>query len=168
MSTFNILALSGSLRQGSTNTRALHFVQRACPSTIYFELFLRLDRLPHFNPELEASSLVGPVESLRQALKHSDALMISCPEYAHGLPGSFKNALDWLVGVGLERRPIAIINTSPRATHAPAQLREVLRTMDGVIQEAACITLKLSQTSSEAELARAQSEVQRCLDELRS
>src|SRR5690606_37264107 len=52
---------------------------------------------------------------------------------AHGIPGSFKNALDWLVGVGLERRPVALLNASPIASHGQASLAEIIRTMVGVL-----------------------------------
>jgi NAD(P)H-dependent FMN reductase len=57
-------------------------------------------------------------------------LVIACPEYAHGIPGSFKNALDWLVGsVEFPGKPVAVFSPSARSAHAQAQLREVLTTM---------------------------------------
>lgn len=157
-----ILGLSGSLRRSSSNTRALRLVE-GCLGHSRIELFLGLDALPHFNPDIEARRIPEPVEQLRLALNRSEALVISCPEYAHGIPGTFKNALDWLVGVGLERRPIALIQTSPRATHGPVQLREVLKTMDGVILEEACFTLELPPQPSPEELEAANQIIHRCL-----
>ncbi|MEP7184262.1 MAG: NAD(P)H-dependent oxidoreductase [Rhodanobacter sp.] len=91
--------------------------------------------------------------ALRQAVGQSDALLIACPEYAHGVPGAFKNLLDWLVG-GLEfpGRPVALLNTSVRDSHhAQAALREVLITMSAVLIEPACITVPLSGAGCEME-----------------
>ena len=70
--------------------------------------------------------------------------MICGPEYAHGIAGSLKNALDWLVGsLEFSEKPIAVINASPRATHAKAQLLEVLTTMNGQVVISASIDLPL-------------------------
>ncbi len=57
--------------------------------------------------------------------------LICTPEYAHGMPGSLKNALDWLVSaVDVADKPVLLISASPGgAAHAHAQLSEVLRTM---------------------------------------
>lgn len=166
MSVINILGLSGSLRRSSSNTRVLGLIGDCCPSSTRFELFQGLDALPHFNPDVEAQGLPAEVEKLHQSLERSQALIVSCPEYAHGLPGTFKNALDWLVCVGLDRRPVALINTSARATHAPAQLREVLKTMDGEILEQACFTLELPAQSSSDQLEAAKSGIHQCLNAL--
>ena len=57
-------------------------------------------------------------------------LVIAAPEYAHGPPGALKNALDWLVASEtFAGKPTALLNTSPRAFHAQASLREILSTM---------------------------------------
>ena len=56
--------------------------------------------------------------------------MIAAPEYAHGVPGALKNALDWLVASdAFPGKPVALINAAPRAFHAQAALRETLATM---------------------------------------
>jgi NAD(P)H-dependent FMN reductase len=70
------------------------------------------------------------VRELRAAIAASDAVLISSPEYAHGVPGVLKNALDWLVGgPEMVEKRVALVNTSPHATHAQASLAETLRTM---------------------------------------
>jgi len=69
-------------------------------------------------------------------------LLIASPEYAHGVTGVLKNALDWLVAS--ERffgKPVAVLNASPRAHHADASLREILRTMSANIVEAASVSV---------------------------
>jgi NAD(P)H-dependent FMN reductase len=97
--------------------------------------------LPHFNPELDAEGADAPsaVRELRELLIGADAVMISCPEYAHGVPGAFKNLLDWLVSTGeLVGTPVALLNASPvGGDYAQAALLETLRTMNWrVVEEA--------------------------------
>ncbi|MBM4254976.1 MAG: NAD(P)H-dependent oxidoreductase [Deltaproteobacteria bacterium] len=74
----------------------------------------------------------------------ADGLIISTPEYAHGMPGVLKNALDWLVG-GFDfiNKPIALFNSSPRSTYTIASLTEVVTIMSGRIVPEACLTIPL-------------------------
>ncbi len=96
-----------------------------------------------FNPDLE-SSLPEPVTGLRDAVGNADALLIASPEYAHGISGPMKNALDWLVGhPGFYAKPVAVVNTAPRAHHAHEAMLEVLRTMSASLIEPASVTLPL-------------------------
>ncbi len=68
----------------------------------------------------------------------ADGILICSPEYAHGVSGAMKNALDWLVSdVAMVGKPAALINASPRATYGQDALLETLRTMSwNVVQEA--------------------------------
>ena len=138
-----VLALSGSLRARSINSALLRAASRLAPSQVSIMLFGRLDGLPLFNPDHD---VVPPatVERFRAQVAGADALMIASPEYAHGVTGTIKNALDWLVSFEpFAGKPVAILNASPRAHHADAALREVLRTMAAVIVERASITIPL-------------------------
>jgi NAD(P)H-dependent FMN reductase len=95
-------------------------------------LYEGLADLPAFNPDLDqpGAALPLPVSDLRAHVSASDALLICTPEYAHGIPGSLKNLLDWLVGsVELPGKPVTVVAASARSVHAQAQLAEVLRTM---------------------------------------
>lgn len=105
-----------------------------------------LGTLPHFNPDLDDEEhRPGPVREWKREIAAADALLISSPEYAHGVPGSLKNGLDWLVsGPEFPNIPVALLNASPRATHAQAALAETLRTMSGEIVEAASIAVPIS------------------------
>ena len=72
------------------------------------------------------------VSKWRSSIGWADALVISSPEYAHGTPGSLKNALDWLVsGPDFVGKPVAILGVAGRGLHARASLIEVVTTMDG-------------------------------------
>lgn len=111
-----------------------------------------LGGLPHFNPDLDTEDPPVPVAILRRHVGAADGLLISSPEYAHGLAGSMKNALDWLVrSVEFPFKPVALLNTSQRSTHALAQMREVLITMSARLVEEASITLPLNGRVLDAE-----------------
>lgn len=145
MTPLRVLCLSGSLRRVSSNSAVLQAATQLAPDTIELELYDGLDSLPLFNPDDEVEPLPAVVQALRGAVGRSDALLIACPEYAHGIPGAFKNLLDWLVGsLEFPAKPVALLNTSGRGSfHAQAALREVLVTMSAKLLESACVTVPL-------------------------
>jgi NAD(P)H-dependent FMN reductase len=127
-----VLAIPGSLRTTSSNAALLRAGARLAPAGMELLLYEGLGALPHFSPDLDLEPLPAPVRDLRERIAAADALFISSPEYAHGMPGSLKNALDWLVSA-LEAldKPVLLVSASPGgAAHAHAQLSEVLRTMN--------------------------------------
>lgn len=138
-----ILAISGSLRAVSSNTALLRAAAALAPEGVEITLYGGLGDLPHFNPDLEEKEPPS-VTDLRARVRMADGLLISSPEYAHGVPGVLKNALDWLVG-GEEfvYKPVALLNASPRATHAQASLRETITTMSGRLVAEASIDVPL-------------------------
>lgn len=139
-----ILAISGSLRSTSANTALLRAARILAPSGVDIFLYEGLGSLPHFNPDLDGAEPPQSVLELRSEVGLADGLLISSPEYAHGVPGTLKNALDWLVAsVEFPGKPVALLNTSPRATHAPAQLTEILTTMSARLIPEASVTLAL-------------------------
>ncbi|WP_416305055.1 NADPH-dependent FMN reductase [Neptunicella sp. SCSIO 80796] len=139
----NILAISGSLRQHSYNSAALQALSYLAPAQINIRIYSQMDQLPLFNPDLEDQPIPA-LQNLRNALSGADALIIASPEYAHGISGPMKNTLDWLVsGEEFVNMPVMLVNTSPRATHAQASLREVITTMSGNIIESACVAIPL-------------------------
>src|SRR5262245_65851238 len=84
------------------------------------------------------------VATFRTTLEQSDAIFLSRPEYAHGVPGVLKNALDWIVGSGeLMSKPIALVNATTRATHAWASLLETLTVMSARVIDDASVTIPL-------------------------
>jgi len=127
-----VLAISGSLRKSSTNTAALEALARLAPDGVRVLVYRDVATLPPFNPDDDVEERRKPqaVETLRELVGASDAIVIATPEYAHGLPGVLKNALDWLVASEtFAGKRVVLINTSPRAFHAQADLREILMTM---------------------------------------
>jgi len=138
-----VLAISGSLRSGSINTEVLKAARILAREPLEIELSNIIGTLPHFNSDLE-SSLPPAIVSFRESVANADGLLISSPEYARGIPGSLKNALDWLVAdLKFPGKPVALISTAARAHEAQAALRLVLRTMSAHIIEDACLTVDL-------------------------
>ena len=135
-SPLQVLALCGSLRKASLNAALLRAAARIAAPDADIEVADWLGRLPLFNPDLEAESPLA-VQALHLAVDHADAILVATPEYAHGVSGSIKNALDWLVSFEpFIHKPVAVINASPRAHHADDALRETLRTMSaGLVGE---------------------------------
>jgi chromate reductase, NAD(P)H dehydrogenase (quinone) len=139
-----IVAISGSLRAGSSNTAVLRAAARLAPSGVNIMLFDDIARLPFFNPDLDGDQLPDTVTAFRGLIGSADGILISSPEYARGVAGVMKNALDWLVGsFEFPDKPVALINTSPRATHAMAALILTLETMSARLVREAFVTLPL-------------------------
>jgi NAD(P)H-dependent FMN reductase len=149
-----LLAISGSLRRASTNTAALEALARLAPDGVKVLVYRDLAGIPPFNPDddVEDRPKPEPVEGLRALVGASDALIIAAPEYAHGLPGALKNALDWLVASEtFAGKPVALINMSPRAFHAQASLREILSTMAARLAPEAFAAISLTGKTVTAE-----------------
>lgn len=137
-----ILAISGSLRAASINSMLLRVMAEVAPPGITVLLYRDLGQLPIFNPDVtEPPPLVA---SLRDQLIAADAVVIASPEYAHGVSGAIKNGLDWMVGnESFIGKPVALLNASPRATHAYASLREIVTVMSARMVDTASLTLPL-------------------------
>ena len=138
-----ILAISGSLRTASINTTLLRAVARIAPVSIVVEIYADLGNLPLFNPDVEIVDSPYPSD-LRTKIMTSDAVLIASPEYAHGIAGAMKSALDWMVGCeAFVNKPVVVFNASSRAVHAEAALRETLSMMSALVIDSACITVPL-------------------------
>jgi chromate reductase, NAD(P)H dehydrogenase (quinone) len=147
-----IIAISGSLRAGSSNTAVLRAAARLAPAGVQIVLFDGIADLPFFNPDDEGERLPAVVRAMRDVIGTADGLLISSPEYARGVAGVMKNALDWLVGsFEFPNKPVALINTSPRATHALAALTLTLETMSARLVPDAFLTLPLLGTNNDEE-----------------
>jgi chromate reductase len=139
-----IVGISGSLRAQSSNAALLRAAARVAPAAAELVMYDGLGELPHFNPDLDAEGTEPPpaVRALRELLTGAGAILISSPEYAHGVPGSFKNMLDWLVSTGeLVGKPVALLNASPvGGDYAQSSILETLRTMNwNVVEEASLV-----------------------------
>jgi NAD(P)H-dependent FMN reductase len=144
LSALRLLAISGSLRAASSNTTLLKAARALAPDGVEVELYEGLGALPHFNPDLDVEPLPPAVADLRARIKAANGLLICSPEYARGVAGVMKNALDWMVSdVDFAGKKVALFNASPRATHALAALRLTLETMAARVVDEASLTVPL-------------------------
>ena len=145
-----IIAISGSLRAASGNTGVLRAAARLAPSGVDITLFDGIADLPFFNPDHDGDQVPATVGAMRALIGTADGILISSPEYARGVAGVMKNALDWLVAsFEFPNKPVALINTSPRATAALAALTLTLETMSAHLVRGAFLTLPLLGTASD-------------------
>lgn len=150
-----VLALSGSLRNKSYNTALLNAAMGLAPSAVKISLFDALGEIPHFSPDLDAPAVPASVLKLREAIGHADAVIISTPEYAHGIPGVLKNALDWLVSSGeIILKPIAVMSVSTSELggfRAQADLIKVLHAMNTSVVIEASLAVPFAKTSFDSD-----------------
>lgn len=139
-----ILAVSGGLRAGSSNTRPVEALALLAPPGVEVVVNPGIGVLPHFNPDLDGDAPPAEVLDWRREIGLCDGLVICSPEYAHGVAGVMKNALDWLVAsLEFPKTPVALINASPRAERGLAHLRETLTVMTARFVEPACVAVAL-------------------------
>lgn len=147
---------------------ALEAIKVRAPYGVEIQIFDQLACLPFFNPDVEldieekgmefsglSNDEMQSLSKLKSDLAKADALIISSPEYAHGVTGLIKNTLDWLVsGESFIDLPVMLVNTSARASHAQASLLEIVKTMSANIIDDTGLTLSLlgSQITSTSQL----------------
>lgn len=137
--TFYILALCGSQRTRSFSAGLLNACRRLAPSGVDVELFEQHKQFPLFNPELDPPA---GVLALQDAITAADAIIIASPEYAHGVSGTIKNTLDWVVShPPFAGKPVAVLNPSLQSHHADEALKETLRTMSAELVPDACVRI---------------------------
>jgi chromate reductase len=152
-----IVTLCGSLRARSLNRALLRAYERLAPPELAFAHYEKIGTLPHFNPDLDGETPPSEVAAFRGLVANADALVISTPEYVHALPGSFKNALDWLVSdPSFVGKSVVILHAERGSTRALDSLREVLKTMSARLIESASVLLPFgtNQLDEDAILAR--------------
>lgn len=115
----NVLAISGSLRSGSFNTRLARLMEEVCPEDMRVEV-ATLHEIPLYDGDVEESDgIPAAVTALRRQIAASDALVLVTPEYNAGIPGVFKNAIDWLtrppkeIGPTFGGRPLGLAGATP-------------------------------------------------------
>jgi len=146
----HVLAISGSLRTGSSNTALLLAAAALAPAGITVTLSDSLANLPYFMPGGYDEAAPPTVATFREQLRAATAVLICTPEYVFSMPGVLKNALEWLVASGeLYRKPVAVWSASPSASggsDAHASVVRMLTVMEaGLVEEAA---LQIAQVSA--------------------
>jgi len=134
--TKTIFAIPGSLRLGSSNHNILLFLKSLAPADIDFVIYDNLAQIPPFDPGNDNENVTNAVINFRKQIEATDAIIICTPEYAHGIPGQLKNALDWTVSSGsFSNKPTSLITASTDGTNGHAALLEVLKTIDASLTD---------------------------------
>ena len=127
-----ILVISGSLRQDSSNQKIIDQLASIVPHNIDFNIYSDLGKLPHFDGE----EIYGIVDDWRKRIQEADGVLICTPEYAFGIPGSLKNALDWTVSSrDFYEKPVALITASSVGDKGHAALLNVLTAITAKMNE---------------------------------
>ena len=128
-----VLGISGSLREGSHNTKLLRAAAAELPPGASFVLFGELAAVPPYVEEHDGTEAPPGVGALRAAIEAADAVIVATPEYNSSVPGQLKNALDWasrpLATNALRGKPVVVVGASTGvfgAVWAQAELRKIL------------------------------------------
>lgn len=125
-----IFAISGSTRTNSSNARLLKVIAERTTSKYAVEIFEGLTFIPHFNPDLDTETPPEAVTAFREKVKNADAIITCTPEYIFSLPGSLKNALEWMVStVIFTDKPVGLITASAHGAKGKEELELIMRTI---------------------------------------
>jgi hypothetical protein len=125
----HFLAICGSLRNESLNAATLAAAGMVAPGFVHYSCYDGLGALPFYSPDLR-NDPPSAVQALRARVNAADALLIATTQYAHGVPGALKNAIDWLADGGdLAGKPVGVLATSPCDGWAHSLLCDMLRAM---------------------------------------
>ena len=170
-----VVAISGSLRRESHNTRLLEGARRLLPPGVALERFEQLADIPPYNEDHEHDAPLA-VAALKAAIAAADAVLIATPEYNGSIPGQLKNALDWAsrppAQSPLRGKPAAVLGASTSlfgAVWAQAELRKVLGTVGARVVDRELPIPQALETLGEDGLpldAAAREQLQATLDEL--
>jgi NAD(P)H-dependent FMN reductase len=126
-----IFAIIGSTRKDSTNHALVRAIADLYADTMELVFFEGAGTLPHFNPDVEETNIDDPVLNFRRSIREADGVLICTPEYAHGVPGSLKNAIDWTVGTSdFSGKPTVLITASTDGRMGHASLLETLKVIE--------------------------------------
>lgn len=131
-----ILAISGSTRRLSSNLGLINAIAELFKNTIHIKIFNQISKIDHFNPDLDNEYLPEKVSEFRKELLATDGILICTPEYAMGVPGTLKNAIDWTVSSTVfAQKPVALITASTAGQKGHQSLLDTLRVIEADIPD---------------------------------
>jgi NAD(P)H-dependent FMN reductase len=167
----HILVVNGSTRAKSTNGLLIEAIIKLAGDRAHFTVYPSVADLPHFNPDHDVDPAPPAVTHFRKLLHEADALLICTPEYAMGVPGSLKNALDWTVSsADLRLKPAMLVTASLSGEKAQASLTGTLLVLEAMITPETTVLVQFARTKVGTDGlitdAKALAEVQLALDHL--
>lgn len=142
-----ILAISGSTREKSVNLNLIYAIKELSKDSFEIEIFNEIADLPQFNPDKDIDPAPVKILEFRKKLKQADGILICTPEYAMGVPGSLKNAIDWTVSSAeFSKKPVALITASSMGEKAHASLLETLKIIESNITSDTQLLISFAKT----------------------
>lgn len=142
-----IIAICGSTRQSSVNLNLINAIIGLYKNQFSIVVFQNIATLPHFNPDLDNDKPPKEIVSFRAQLNEADGILICTPEYAMGIPGSMKNAIDWVVSsMEFSGKPTALITAGLSGTKAHFALLETLKIIEADIPESSQLIISFAKT----------------------
>ena len=130
----SVFAICGSTRSTSSNLSLIREIKNLASGIFEINIFTGIAEIPHFNPDLDNDHPPQEVILFRKQLKAADGILICTPEYAMGVPGTLKNAIDWTVSsCEFSHKPTALITASSLGEKGHASLLETLKIIEADI-----------------------------------
>lgn len=139
-----ILAIPGSLRADSSSNELLKIISQSIPKGVDFEIYSGVGSLPHFNGVEENPETVT---DFQKRVSEAAGVLICTPEYAFGVPGSLKNALDWTVSSGeFMNKPVALITASSQGEKGHESLQQTLAAISAKLHPSTTLLISFIRT----------------------
>ena len=142
--TIKILAICGSLRESSLNSLIIRTVAAMMPANVQYTIYNDMAQIPAFD---DGNTVPPAVATFRQLFTDADGVFICTPEYAFGVPGALKNALDWTVGTSeFVDKPLALITAASLGKNAHAALLLIFKAISANIPEGGSLLIPYIRT----------------------
>lgn len=142
-----IIAISGSIRASSTNLNLIKAIAELTKDIFDITIYNSIAEIPHFNPDLDTENPPAKVTEFRNELKKHDGILICTPEYAMGVPGTLKNAIDWTVSsMEFSHKPTALITASSVGQKGHESLLETLKIIEAKITNTTQLLIPFAKT----------------------
>ena len=139
-----ILGISGSLRPTSSSSAVLNVVAKLFPAHVDFKIYNSLAAIPAFN---DSDEMPAPVANFIKLVTEADGVFFCIPEYAFGVPGALKNALDWTVAsTAFSDKPVALITAASQGDKAHAALLLTLSAIGTKMEDGAGLVISFIRT----------------------
>jgi NAD(P)H-dependent FMN reductase len=147
-----VFAISGSTRANSTNHSLIRAIANLMKDSFSVEVFEGIGRLPHFDPRHIDEGAPAEVVFFREKIAAADGVLICTPEYAHGVPGSLKNAIDWTVAsCEFSQKPTVLITASTDGQYGHKALLETLRVIEAKAIDELQLLIRFARTKINGE-----------------
>lgn len=142
-----IFAVSGSTRKDSTNMNLINAIADLFSDELDIIIFQGISTIPHFNPDLDIGNSPEAVEIFRRKIHEADGILICTPQYAMGVPGTLKNAIDWTVSsMEFSHKPVALITASLAGHKGHLSLMETLKVIEADIPDSSRLLISFAKT----------------------